>query len=108
MPGGRRSAADAVPGTAKPRLALTTCTTCDILCERRPTVQALEHLFREAKGRLEAGSTVEVTGRRHGGRRSLEIEVRLDGDGPIASPASEGEVGRNGLTYFLPRTPACA
>ena len=88
------------PGTAKPRLSLTTCTTCDILCERRPTVQALEHLFREAMGRLEAGSTVEVTGRRDGSRRSLEIEVRLDGDGPNASPASEGEVGRNGSDLF--------
>ena len=37
-------------GDAAPRLVLTTCTTCDLTCERRPTQQALEHLFREAAG----------------------------------------------------------
>ena len=69
---------DATPasGTAKPRLALTTCTTCDILCERRPTVQALEHLLREAQGHIEAGDSIEVTGKRRGGQRSLEIRVK--------------------------------
>ncbi len=90
------------PGTGKPRLALTTCTTCDILCEQRPTVQALEHLFREAMGRLAAGSTVEVTGRRDGGRRSLEIEVCAgDGVRPHATPAAcESEPGRRGSDPF--------
>jgi hypothetical protein len=62
-------------GATAPRLALTTCTTCDIRCERRPTVQALEHLFREAIGRLPDGGTIEVTGRRRGGQRSIEIRV---------------------------------
>jgi len=70
-------------GTAKPSLALTTCTTCDILCERRPTVQALEHLLREAQGHVEDGESIEVTGTRRGGRRSLEIRVRREAD-PLA------------------------
>ena len=60
----------------KPRLALTTCATCDILCERRPTVQALEHLLREAQGYLDGAGSIEVTGKRHGGRRSLEVRAR--------------------------------
>jgi hypothetical protein len=68
--------ARAASGTAKPRLALTTCTTCDILCERRPTVQALEHLLREAQGHIDAADCIEVTGRRRGGQRSLEMRVK--------------------------------
>jgi hypothetical protein len=67
-------------GAAKPRLALTTCTTCDILCERRPTVQALEHLLREAQGHLSAADSIEVTGKRRGGQRSLEIQVKRGAD----------------------------
>jgi len=70
-------------GTAKPSLALTTCTTCDILCERRPTVQALEHLLHEAQGHIEDGETIEVTGRRLGGQRSLEIRVKREAE-PLA------------------------
>ena len=70
-------------GTTKPRLALTTCTTCDILCERRPTVQALEHLLREAQGHVEDGDSIEVTGKRRGGQRSLEIRVKRGAD-PLA------------------------
>ncbi len=64
-------------GDAAPRLVLTTCTTCDLTCERRPTQQALEHLFREALGRADAGDAVSVTGRRQAGRRSLEISVAM-------------------------------
>ena len=80
-------------GTAKPRLALTTCTTCDILCERRPTVQALEHLLREAQGHIEGGDSIEVTGKRLGGQRSLEIRVKRApetemGVRPLASSVS--------------------
>jgi len=67
----------------KPRLALTTCTTCDILCERRPTVQALEHLLREAQGHIEDGDSIEVTGKRLGGLRSLEIRVKREAE-PLA------------------------
>ena len=61
-------------GGETPRLVLTTCTTCDFTCERRPTLQALEHLFREALGRSPADGTVTVTGRRQAGRRSVEID----------------------------------
>ena len=71
-------------GPIKPRLALTTCATCDILCELRPTVQALEHLLREALGHSDAADSIEVTGRRDGGKRSLEIRARRSpemGDG---------------------------
>ena len=77
-------AASPTPAGAKQRLTLTTCTTCDILCERRPTVQAFEHLFREALGRMPEDGTVEVTGKRQGGRRSLEI--RAEGVGQASNP----------------------
>jgi hypothetical protein len=85
-----------VCGTAKPRLALTTCTTCDILCERRPTVQALEHLLREAQGHIDAADCIEVTGRRRGGQRSLEMRVKrgvepsfAEGARPLAATVSD-------------------
>jgi signal transduction histidine kinase len=95
-------------GNTRLRLALTTCTTCDILCERRPTVQALEHLFREAQGHMPGGGTVEVTGKRRGGRRSLAIEVRRASDPspavggrPLPITASEKHrAGREGSDPF--------
>jgi signal transduction histidine kinase len=70
------------------RLALTTCATCDITGERRPTVQALGHLLREALEHVPAGGTIAVTGRRQGGRRSLEIRVESEGVRPLASNAA--------------------
>jgi signal transduction histidine kinase len=83
--------ASPAPGTTKPRLALTTCATCDVLCERRPTVQALEHLLREAQGHLVGAGGIEVTGKRKGGRRSLEISAwgELKGVRPLASTVCE-------------------
>ena len=74
-------------GGETPRLVLTTCTTCDFTCERRPTLQALEHLFREALGRCPADGTVTVTGRRQAGRRSVEIRVE-SGSAPLAAGSS--------------------
>jgi signal transduction histidine kinase len=62
-------------GRTAPRLVLTACATCDLTCERKPTQQALEHLFREALGNGAEGGVVSVTGRRQGGRRSLEMMV---------------------------------
>src|SRR5262249_51517473 len=47
---------------ATARLVLNTCATCDLTCERRPTVQALEHLLREASGYAGENGTVAVTG----------------------------------------------
>jgi hypothetical protein len=95
--------ANQASGTAKPRLALTTCTTCDILCERRPTVQALEHLLREAQGHLDAAGSIEVTGKRRGGTRSLEIRVKRAaetwGSDPLRSGLRPSEtVEARGLT----------
>jgi signal transduction histidine kinase len=69
-------AAMSTSGSPAPRLVLTTCATCDITCEQRPTVQALEHLFGEALGVVPGPDSVTVTGRRQAGRRSLEISVR--------------------------------
>src|SRR5262249_8311232 len=67
-----RSAASA---DAVPRLVLNTCTTCDLMCERRPTVQAFEHLLREASTYAGEMGTIAVTGRRQAGRRSVEIRA---------------------------------
>jgi signal transduction histidine kinase len=63
-----------------PRLVLTTCTTCDITCEQRPTVQALQHLLGEALALSPAAAAIAVTGRRQAGRRSLEIQVERGSD----------------------------
>jgi signal transduction histidine kinase len=97
-----RAAATALGGTA-PHLAITTCATCDILCERRPTVQALEHLLREASGRAAAGGTVEVVGRRRGGHRSLEVRaLAAPGSSPPPSPG-DGTDPQANLRVILAR-----
>ena len=81
--------------SAAPRLVLTTCTTCDLTCERRPTAQALEHLFREALGHAAAAGDVTVTGKREGGRRSVEIWVdRVEARG--SDPLQNGDASREG------------
>ena len=69
-----REATSSLNGAA-PHLILTTCSSCDLACERRPTVQALEHLFREASGLAGASGTVTVTGRHQAARRSIEIKM---------------------------------
>jgi len=63
-------------GEVAPRLVLTTCTSCDLLCERRPTVKALEHLLREAAGYAGETGVIAVTGRRQGAWRSVEITAQ--------------------------------
>jgi signal transduction histidine kinase len=77
-------AATSTLGSAAPRLVLTTCTTCDVTCEQRPTVQALQHLFGEALALVPAAGAVTVTGRRQAGRRSLEIRVER-GSAPLTT-----------------------
>jgi signal transduction histidine kinase len=73
------------PADAAPRLVLNTCTNCDLTCERRPTVQALAHLLREASGRADKTGTIAVTGRRQAGRRSIEIRAATAADRPSAA-----------------------
>jgi signal transduction histidine kinase len=72
-----------------PRLVLTTCATCDLTCERRATVQALEHLLREASAYAGEKGTIAVTGRRRAGQRSLEIRA-TGADRPCAAAANRG------------------
>ena len=73
-----------------PRLVLNTCTTCDLRCERRPTVQALEHLLREASGYAGEKGTIAVTGRRRARQRSVEIRAAAEADRPSAAAAHTG------------------
>ncbi len=68
-------AVGAAAETSGASLALNTCSTCDITAERRPTVQAVEHLLREALEHAPAAGTIVVTGARRAGRRCLEIRV---------------------------------
>jgi signal transduction histidine kinase len=88
-------------GNAAPQLTVTTCATCDILCERGPTAQALEHLLHEACARLAAGGTVAVIGRRRGGQRSLEIHARTAKK--AASDSREGADPCSTLRVILAR-----
>jgi hypothetical protein len=87
-------------GTVDAALRLTTCSTCDILCEGRPTAQALEHVLRTALANTPQGGTVQVTGQRQGGRRSLLIETS-----PVRAQANrDGTKGReagNSLSVIL-------
>jgi signal transduction histidine kinase len=94
-------------GSAK--LATSNCTACDIVCEKRATGQALQHLLREAVARTVEGGAVEVKGRRRGGARSIEIKV-VDGSGdakvrrqanPTAPASSQGSNLRLMLARLL-------
>jgi len=62
-------------GRGSIKLAVSNCTACDIVCERRATGQALQHLLRVAAAKVPAGGGLEVKGRRRGNARSLEIRV---------------------------------
>lgn len=73
--------AAASTGDGAPQLMLVTCAACDITGERRPTVQALQHLLREALEHAPAGGTIKVKGRRQGGRRTLEIGIETGSEG---------------------------
>src|SRR5215470_17783729 len=73
---------------AAPRLVLTTCTTCDLMCERRPTIQAPGHLLGEASGYAGEKGTIAVTGRRQAGQRSLEIRAAAGADRASAAAAN--------------------
>jgi hypothetical protein len=79
-------------------LRLTTCSACDILCERRPTLQAMEHLLREAIAQAPAGGSVEVTGQRRAGNRALVIRAPRS-----AGTLAEGENGGSKLGVILAR-----
>jgi signal transduction histidine kinase len=68
------------------KLSVSNCAACDIPCEKRATIQALQHLLREAIARAPTGGTVEVRGRRRGGARS--IEVRVTGSAPSEATGS--------------------
>ena len=46
------------------------------MCERRPTVKALEHLLREAAGYAGETGVIAVRGRRQGAWRSVEITAQ--------------------------------
>ena len=65
-------------------------TTCDLTCERRPTVQAFEHLFREAMARSGGDATITMTARRKKDHRIVELrvahgaELGAGGDNPDA------------------------
>ena len=75
-------------------LRLTTCTTCEILCESRPTAQALEHILRTALTHTPQGGTVQVTGQRRGGARSLLIETS-------PPPAAGDDIGEREVASSL-------
>jgi signal transduction histidine kinase len=74
-------------------LSVTNCSNCEIECERRATEQALEHLLREAAGRVQPGGRVEAKGRRRGSARSIELRVSGPGAEDPLLAASQG--GRN-------------
>jgi signal transduction histidine kinase len=71
------------------KLSVANCAACDIPCEKRATIQALQHLLREAIARAPAGGTVEVRGRRRGGARSIEVRVT----GSVPSDATGSNTG---------------
>ena len=72
------------------KLSVTNCSACDIPCERRATVQALQHLLREAAERADPAATIEVRGRRRDGGRSIVISVAAPADAVAVAPeASE-------------------
>jgi signal transduction histidine kinase len=88
-------------GETQTSLRVNTCNTCDVVCERRPTVQALEHLLREASAQARQGAAVEVTGQRQGGVRKLLI--RTASQLAPSEGVSEREAGTGKLGVILAR-----
>jgi two-component system cell cycle sensor histidine kinase PleC len=88
-------------------LHITNCNSCEIECERRATEQALEHLLREAAGRMPPGGRVEVKGRRRGSARSIELRVGGPAAGPAATdarpPSNDAFVAGGSLRVILAR-----
>jgi signal transduction histidine kinase len=80
-------AARSALGDAAPRLAVTGCASCELTCERRPTVEALEHLLWVAAGHAGEAGAIAVTGRSQSDRRSVEIMAKARTDG---RPAAKG------------------
>ncbi len=78
-------------------LSVTNCSNCEIECERRATEQALEHLLREAAGRVPPGGRVEAKGRRRGSARSIELRVA----GPAAEPRAAASHGAGSQDAFV-------
>jgi K+-sensing histidine kinase KdpD len=70
-----------------PRLVLDACTSYRLTCERRPTVQALEHLLWVASGYAGETGTVAVTGGRQSDRCSIEIRATTGSNGRPAANA---------------------
>jgi signal transduction histidine kinase len=92
-------------GNDKRRLTLSIPSPFEILCERRPTVQALEHLFREVVAHMPSDGVVEVVGTRHAGGRRLEIRTAppQTAAGPHTGLNPCGEPNRGGLRVILAR-----
>jgi hypothetical protein len=74
-------------GDAAPRLVLAACTSYHLTCERRPTVEALEHLLWVASGYAGETGAVAVTGGRQSDRCSVEIRATTGSDDRPAAPA---------------------
>jgi two-component system cell cycle sensor histidine kinase PleC len=77
--------AAAADGEPRPdiRFTVLSCSSREVECDWRATVQALEHLLREAIARTPANGTVEARWRDDAG--CLEIEVRPSRTSPAAS-----------------------
>jgi signal transduction histidine kinase len=93
-----RATADALDAPA--RLLTAGCTGLNLLCERRATLQALEHLLCEAAALAVPGGDVEVAGGRRGGAPLLIIRVGAVAGAPEGK-ASGGAPG--GLGVVLAR-----
>lgn len=83
-------------GQSDVQLDVVTCNACDITCERRSTLQALEHLLREAARRAGPNGRIEVVGGRRASQRTLAV-----GAYPKASSADTGEQASTGTLATL-------
>ncbi len=72
-------------------------TDCQIHCEARATLQALEHLLREAALAGKAESNIEVQARRHWSERTLQIRV------PAREPVRASAGTRNAEPFPAPQ-----
>jgi signal transduction histidine kinase len=84
-------AATGEKGADAPTLKLVRCNTGVIVSERRPVIQALEHLLREASARSD--EVVQVVGRRRAGRQTLEIRPESHAQSPTQAPAPRPDRG---------------
>jgi signal transduction histidine kinase len=88
---------------ARMHLSAAPRTSCELICERGATAQALEYLLREALGQAAEGACVNITAGSRGGCCSLTIEARPHAPRQAEPGGTDADATHGGLFVGLAR-----